>query len=103
MGDAGEDPHLEYAPEDYTRLLRPIVDGRGEVVFGLRFMTTKARRVLNFWHFVGNNCSLLLDPREVVGGGRPAGPEGVGRESGSPDAAGACPARHPPCLNRTRA
>ena len=49
-----QDADLEYDPADYPALLQPIEDGRADVVFGSRFLGGGARRVLYFWHFVGN-------------------------------------------------
>jgi glycosyltransferase involved in cell wall biosynthesis len=48
-----QDADLEYTPEDWPELLKPIVDGRADAVFGSRFLGGP-HRVLFFWHSVGN-------------------------------------------------
>jgi len=48
------DADLEYDPADYTQLLEPLIAGRADVVYGSRFVTTQARRVLLYWHSLGN-------------------------------------------------
>lgn len=49
-----QDADLEYDPADYPRLLKPIMDDRADVVFGSRFAASPERRVLLYWHSLGN-------------------------------------------------
>lgn len=55
-----QDADLEYSPQDYPKLLRPILDGRADVVYGSRFVGGDEHRVLYFWHYVGNRLLTLL-------------------------------------------
>ena len=55
-----QDADLEYDPEDYHKLLRPLDRGVADAVYGSRFITTQEHRVLYFWHSVGNKLLTLL-------------------------------------------
>ena len=54
------DADLEYDPQDLKRLVVPLIEGKADVVFGSRFMTGGAHRVLFFWHQLGNQFLTLL-------------------------------------------
>ena len=55
-----QDADLEYDPADYPAILRPLLDGRADVVFGSRFVSGGPHRVLYYWHSVGNRLLTTL-------------------------------------------
>ena len=55
-----QDADLEYDPTDYKKILTPLLDGRADVVFGSRFLGDGEKRVLYFWHRIGNFILTLL-------------------------------------------
>ena len=61
-----QDSDLEYDPNDYMQLLRPLVSGKADAVFGSRFLISGERRVLYYWHSLANHmlttlCNIVSD------------------------------------------
>jgi glycosyltransferase involved in cell wall biosynthesis len=61
-----QDADLEYDPADYPRLLKPLLEGKADAVYGSRFLISGERRVLYFWHALANRflttlCNMVAD------------------------------------------
>lgn len=55
-----QDSDLEYSPQEYPKLLKPLLDNKADVVFGTRFGGGDSHRVLYFWHSLGNKFLTLM-------------------------------------------
>jgi len=55
-----QDADLEYNPNEYQALIKPLLQGHADVVYGSRFLSSEARRAVYYWHRLGNNFLTTL-------------------------------------------
>jgi len=55
-----QDADLEYDPSEYNELIKPVLEGRADVVYGSRLSGGKVARAFNFWHYLGNKLLTFI-------------------------------------------
>jgi glycosyltransferase involved in cell wall biosynthesis len=55
-----QDADLEYDPAEYAELIKPVIEGRADVVYGSRLTGGKVARAFNFWHYLGNKLLTFI-------------------------------------------